>query len=478
MLLSINVTGEAYQHVAFLPWDEVFVEQRNTQSSRNTFLYTGKELDEMTGLYYYEQRYYDPNKSTFLGVDQLTDKGRGLSPYMYSFNNPILYKDPDGNWPWESSTIRQARLFARRTGGDFQKWRGQDGQRYASVTFGITSKKSKSSTKDENGNVRLAQTNSVAYTFRPGESRADLLRSVGVGFYKSMRASSSGKERLNWIGKSGDAWAEGRTSEYSRGGQAPGILKAVVGFNPLLSVPNAFSVLSKGEDIYGVNASTKMDRRLAVLSLAGSVVSGITDIPKLSLNKSNILKIGVGINTTVQVTNDSGLLEKLKTNLKMNNIKLPIIEIYTPKLFLIYRYVYLLYFLYLFALVIFINDKFLVNISLYVLLFLTVIAFIIKRPKIIPIGFVVFSYNKIVVNHKNEENIYLIAELDSVFFRYDSYSGKNIAFSLVVLSSGVNNELNFVYKGQDYNYKIHLERYEYYNLLKLILKKSKIKIVS
>ncbi len=49
-----DVTGEAYQHVAYLPWGEVFVEQRNTQSSRNTFLYTGKELDEMTGLYYYE----------------------------------------------------------------------------------------------------------------------------------------------------------------------------------------------------------------------------------------------------------------------------------------------------------------------------------------------------------------------------------------------------------------------------------------
>ena len=91
-----DVLGEAYQHIEYLPWGEVFVEERNTQTSRNTFLYTGKELDEATGLYYYEQRYYDPNKSTFLGVDQLTDKYPHISGFAYVGNNPMIYIDPTG----------------------------------------------------------------------------------------------------------------------------------------------------------------------------------------------------------------------------------------------------------------------------------------------------------------------------------------------------------------------------------------------
>ena len=96
MWFKPDVTGEAYQHVTYLPWGEVFVEQRNTQTRRNTFLYTGKELDEMTGLYYYEQRYYDPLKSYFLGVDQLTDKYPHISGFAYVANNPMIFVDPDG----------------------------------------------------------------------------------------------------------------------------------------------------------------------------------------------------------------------------------------------------------------------------------------------------------------------------------------------------------------------------------------------
>lgn len=50
----------------------------------------------MTGLYYYEKRYYDPNKSTFLAVDPLAEKYSSLSPYAYCANNPLRYIDPDG----------------------------------------------------------------------------------------------------------------------------------------------------------------------------------------------------------------------------------------------------------------------------------------------------------------------------------------------------------------------------------------------
>ena len=89
--------GETYQHVEYLPWGETFLEERNTQTDKNTYLYTGKELDQLTGLYYYEQRYFDPKRSIFLSVDQLEEKYPSISSYAYVANNPIKYIDPDGN---------------------------------------------------------------------------------------------------------------------------------------------------------------------------------------------------------------------------------------------------------------------------------------------------------------------------------------------------------------------------------------------
>ena len=70
-----NLGGEIVQHVEYVPFGEVFIEERN--NSWNTpYLFNGKELDEETGLYYYGARYYNPRESIFLSVDQMFEKNR------------------------------------------------------------------------------------------------------------------------------------------------------------------------------------------------------------------------------------------------------------------------------------------------------------------------------------------------------------------------------------------------------------------
>jgi RHS repeat-associated protein len=95
-----DINGETYQHVEYLPFGEVFTEERNTEQDRFTYLYNAKELDEMTGLYYFGFRYYDSRINMFLGVDPLVEKFSWVSPFNYAENSPISNIDLWGLQAW------------------------------------------------------------------------------------------------------------------------------------------------------------------------------------------------------------------------------------------------------------------------------------------------------------------------------------------------------------------------------------------
>ena len=91
-----NLDGEVVQHIEYVPFGEVFVEERN--NIWNTpYLFNAKEFDEETGLYYYGARYYEPKLSQFLSVDRYSENYPNFSPYSYVGNNPIKYIDVNGD---------------------------------------------------------------------------------------------------------------------------------------------------------------------------------------------------------------------------------------------------------------------------------------------------------------------------------------------------------------------------------------------
>ena len=79
----------------YIPYGEVFVEERNNSFSTN-YLFNAKELDNETGLYYYGARYLDPTGAMWLSVDPMWEKYAGMSPYNYCGGNPVKMVDPDG----------------------------------------------------------------------------------------------------------------------------------------------------------------------------------------------------------------------------------------------------------------------------------------------------------------------------------------------------------------------------------------------
>ncbi|QMU60039.1 MAG: hypothetical protein GKR98_09005 [Boseongicola sp.] len=65
-----DLDGDVFQHLEYFPFGETWVEEHsNTQ--RTPWLFTGKELDEETGLYYFGARYYDPRTSVWQSPDPI-----------------------------------------------------------------------------------------------------------------------------------------------------------------------------------------------------------------------------------------------------------------------------------------------------------------------------------------------------------------------------------------------------------------------
>ena len=142
-----NPKGEQYEHIEYTPYGELWTYKSKTAmlflTTYNNFLakqpaglieetapgidklpfrFTGKELDEETGLYYYGARYLDPKYSRWLSGDPalndyipkapIDDEAKkhnenlpgmggiyntiNLHVYHYAGNNPVKYVDPDG----------------------------------------------------------------------------------------------------------------------------------------------------------------------------------------------------------------------------------------------------------------------------------------------------------------------------------------------------------------------------------------------
>jgi RHS repeat-associated protein len=107
--------GKVSQHVEYIPFGEVFLEEKNDKWN-SPYKFNAKEMDEETGLYYYGARYFDSKVSVWYSVDPLAGynpifetehyidgqhnggvyNSGNLNPYIYCYQSPVRYIDPNG----------------------------------------------------------------------------------------------------------------------------------------------------------------------------------------------------------------------------------------------------------------------------------------------------------------------------------------------------------------------------------------------
>lgn len=104
--------GRLVEHLEYFPFGETWVQERAGSSGGSPpYRFTGKELDEETGLYYHGARYYNPRTQLWTSPDPaLPDyfdtktaggvhEPRNLAAYTYVHNDPVKLVDPTGKWP-------------------------------------------------------------------------------------------------------------------------------------------------------------------------------------------------------------------------------------------------------------------------------------------------------------------------------------------------------------------------------------------
>jgi len=111
----LDAQGNVVERRDYLPYGEEHHVHEELDAPDTAQGFTGKELDDETGLQYYSARYYDAVIGKFISMDPVVlDAGKAsgqsllntltnpqlLNSYSYAANNPLKYTDSTGEFPF------------------------------------------------------------------------------------------------------------------------------------------------------------------------------------------------------------------------------------------------------------------------------------------------------------------------------------------------------------------------------------------
>lgn len=101
MIAVSDTSGNIVERYSYTPYGEAFMydasfNPRTSSSYDWVYLYTGRRMDDETGLYYYRNRYYHSYLGRFCSRDPIGYKGSPWNLYEYVDGQPLHLLDPYG----------------------------------------------------------------------------------------------------------------------------------------------------------------------------------------------------------------------------------------------------------------------------------------------------------------------------------------------------------------------------------------------
>ena len=90
------LTDDSGNVVADLDHDSYGNPEVTVESVTQPYRFTARDFDSATGLYYYRARDYDPVTGRFLQEDPIWFDSGDMNVYRYTWNNPLMWRDPSG----------------------------------------------------------------------------------------------------------------------------------------------------------------------------------------------------------------------------------------------------------------------------------------------------------------------------------------------------------------------------------------------
>ncbi|MCL2859132.1 MAG: RHS repeat-associated core domain-containing protein [Oscillospiraceae bacterium] len=171
----------------------------------NLMRYRSYHLDQETGLYYLQSRYYNPDWGRYLNSDSLVDTGGsiiGTNMYAYCYNNPVNISDASGYIPVPIPMALSIMMYlqAKAGGGhyDFSAW-------YDAIGAIM---------RDRLYNSKTLKSRIDSYISKMGNSNS-YTKSEGIVFQDTDLAYSVGKADCKLsVTNNGKQWFTGKT-KYS-----------------------------------------------------------------------------------------------------------------------------------------------------------------------------------------------------------------------------------------------------------------------
>jgi RHS repeat-associated protein len=103
---TVNSSGAVVSTVRYFPYGSTLASTGTLPTDKK---FTG-QIEDNTGLYYYNARYYDPEIGRFISADSIVSNPanpQSLNRYSYCLNNPLKYTDPSGHEYTEADQMQE-----------------------------------------------------------------------------------------------------------------------------------------------------------------------------------------------------------------------------------------------------------------------------------------------------------------------------------------------------------------------------------